>query len=81
MDSNHTLSSSTANVSDLLTSLKRASKKSDVKNLIDSHGYERVSQAWNDLDGLTRSTLQLMKAFDGVVIHGSERQPDSVRDE
>ena len=68
-------------VADLLTSLKDASKKRDVKNLIDTYGYESVSQAWNQLDGVTRSALQLMKAFDGVVIHGSERQPDSVRDQ
>jgi len=65
----------------LVIALKRASRKGDVKALIEAHGYEQVSQAWNHLDGLTRSSLNLMKAFDGAVIHGSERESDANREQ
>ena len=64
----------------LVSALERASRKGDVKALIEAHGYDLVSQAWNHLDGLTRSSLNLMKAFDGAVIHGSEREPDADRE-
>lgn len=62
----------------LLPALQSASCKKDVRELIDKHGYESVAIAWGQLDQLTRSSLSLVKAFDGVIIHGCELEHDSV---
>lgn len=62
----------------LLSALQHASSKKDVRDLIDKHGYEPVAKAWGQLDQLSRSSLSLVKAFDGVIIHGCELEPDSV---
>lgn len=56
----------------LLDALRRSSERADVRALIQRHDIEEVNKAWKCLDPLERAALQLVKAFDGTVIHGAD---------
>ena len=58
----------------LISALKKAENKADVRILLNEYGYEPVNDAWGKLDDLTRASLSLVKGFDGQVLHdiGSE---------
>ena len=61
--------------------LQTAATKSDVRTLLDDHGYEPVNAAWGQLDDLTKASLSLVKAFDGQVLHDIRPEPDPVREQ
>lgn len=54
---------SEADISAATEGLRRAANASDVKALIRRFDYTVLAKAWNSLDPLTRSTLELMRAF------------------
>ena len=60
--------------------LALASTKRQVKQLIENNGYQAMNEAWAELSDLQRSSLELMRRFDGTIIHESGSEPDSVRD-
>ena len=62
----------------LLSALSTAETKSDVRRLLNEHGYEPVNEAWGQLDDLTKASLSLVKGFDGQVLHDIGSEPDSV---
>lgn len=62
----------------LVSALQSAETKGDVRALLDEHGYEPVNTAWGQLDDLTKSSLSLVKAFDGQVLHDVRPEPDSI---
>ncbi len=62
----------------LISALQSAQTKGDVRALLDEHGYEPVNAAWGELDDLTKSSLSLVKAFDGQVLHDIRPESDSV---
>ena len=62
----------------LVSALQSAETKGDVRALLDEHGYEPVNAAWVQLDDLTKSSLSLVKAFDGQVLHDVRPEPDSI---
>ena len=64
----HPSSSSTA----LLDAIKAAESRQDMRDLIKRYGPDAVNQAWGRLDPLTRSSLLLMKAFDGQLTTPSD---------
>ncbi len=61
--------------------LALASTKGQVKQLIESNGYHAMNEAWAELSDLQRSSLELMRRFDGTIIHEPGSEPDSVRDQ
>ena len=62
----------------LISALQSAQTKGDVRALLDEQGYEPVYAAWGELDDLTKSSLSLVKAFDGQVLHDIRPESDSV---
>ena len=62
----------------LVSALQSAETKGDVRALLDEYGYEPVNAAWGQLDDLTKSSLSLVKAFDGQVLHDVRPEPDSI---
>ena len=62
----------------LVSALQSAETKGDVRALLDEHGYEPVNAAWGQLDDLTKSSLSLVKAFDGQVLHDIRSESDAV---
>ncbi len=65
----------------LISALQTAQNKGDVRSLLTEYGYEPVNAAWGQLDDLTKSSLSLVKAFDGQVLHDVRPEPDSVREQ
>ena len=62
----------------LISALQSAQTKGDVRGLLAEYGYEPVNTAWGQLDDLTKSSLSLVKAFDGQVLHDIRPESDSV---
>ena len=62
----------------LISALQTAKTKGEVRSLLEQHGYEPVNAAWGQLDDLTKSSLSLVKAFDGQVLHDVRPEPDSL---
>jgi len=62
----------------LISALQTAENKGDVRRLLSEYGYEPVNAAWGQLDDLTKSSLSLVKAFDGQVLHDIGSEPDAV---
>lgn len=65
----------------IITALKSAETKGDVRQLLAKHGYEPVNNAWLQLDDLTKASLSLVKEFDGQVLHDVRPEPDAVREQ
>lgn len=62
----------------LISALKKAENKADVRILLNEYGYEPVNDAWGKLDDLTRASLSLVKGFDGQVLHDIGSESDSI---
>tara|TARA_Y100000356_G_scaffold87859_1_gene73430 strand:- start:89 stop:298 length:210 start_codon:yes stop_codon:yes gene_type:complete len=58
-------------LSSLVQALSSAQTKSDVRQLISTHGRENVVKAWDSLDAVDKAALRLVKEFDGTIIHDS----------
>ena len=65
----------------LLFALQSATTKSDVRRLLEKHGHEQVSSAWNQLDSLDKAALNLVRIFDGTLIHDDGSESHSSRNE
>ena len=65
----------------LVSALQTAESKGDVRRLLAEYGYEPVNAAWGQLDDLTKSSLSLVKAFDGQVLHDIGSEPNAVREQ
>lgn len=52
----------------ILEGLRQATRKEDVRHLLQRHDVNRVNDAWRALTPLERSALLLCKHFDGTVI-------------
>ena len=46
-----------------------------VKQLIENNGYQAMNEAWAELSDLQRSSRELMRRFDGTIIHEPESEP------
>lgn len=68
-------------MSQLSEKLALASTKKQVKQLIEKNGYQAMNEAWAELSDLQRSSLELMRRFDGTIIHEPGSESDSVRDQ
>lgn len=65
--------SSLSNTPDpLVSALHACTRREDVRALKEAYGETRLRQAWVQLDQLTKNTLVLCKAFDGIVVGKSE---------
>lgn len=58
-------------LSSLVQALSSAQTKSDVRQLISTHGRENVVKAWDSLNAVDKAALRLVKEFDGTIIHDS----------
>lgn len=58
-------------MSSLVQALSSAQTKSDVRQLISTHGRENVVKAWDSLNAVDKAALRLVKEFDGTIIHDS----------
>ena len=60
-----------SSLNSLVQSLQSAATKSDVRQLISTHGRENVVKAWDSLYTVDKAALRLVKEFDGTIIHDS----------
>ena len=65
----------------LLAALRNASTKQDVRSLLDKHGHEPVSAAWTSLDPIEKAALNLVRVFNGTLLHDDGSEPNAVRNE
>jgi hypothetical protein len=62
----------------LIDLLSQSSSKADVRKLINDHGYDEVNKAWFELDALQRSALELVRSFDGTIVHEPRSESDPI---
>jgi len=54
----------------ILAALHAATRREDVRSIVANYPADRVQQAWNKLDRLTKSSLLLTREFNGTIIAG-----------
>jgi len=59
----------------ILDALEAASTRDDVRNLMQTHGYDNVALLWKDINPVQRAALMLVRNFDqSKIIHGLDDQ-------